>query len=84
MIINNIQKKFANKYEGRKENIDKWPAKDYLVIDQNLKRPAEVDTLLADNSKAKKILGWEPEVSFDELVKSMVESDLEYVTNFKY
>ncbi len=58
--------------------------KDYLVIDQNLKRPAEVDTLLADNSKAKKILDWKPEVSFDELVKSMVESDLEYVTKFKY
>ena len=31
-LINNIQKKFANKYEGRKDNIDKWPAKDYLVI----------------------------------------------------
>ena len=31
-LINNIQKKFANKYEGRKDHIDKWPAKDYLVI----------------------------------------------------
>ena len=58
--------------------------KDYLVIDENLKRPAEVDTLLADYTKAKKKLDWKPEVTFDELVKSMVESDLEYITNFKY
>ena len=58
--------------------------KDYLVIDEKLKRPAEVDTLLANNSKAKDVLDWKPEVSFDELVKSMVESDLEYITNFKY
>ena len=50
-------------------------------IDQNLMRPAEVNTLLADSSKAKKILKWKPEVSFDDLVKGMVESDLEFVTN---
>jgi len=55
--------------------------KDYVVIDQNLMRPAEVNTLLADSSKAKKILKWKPEVSFDDLVKGMVESDLEFVTN---
>ncbi len=55
--------------------------KDYVVIDQNLMRPAEVNTLLADSSKAKKILKWKPEISFDDLVKSMVESDLEFVTN---
>ena len=58
--------------------------KDYVTIDNNLIRPAEVDSLLADASKAKKILKWEPEVSFDNLVKSMVESDLEFVTNFRY
>ena len=39
-------------------------------------RPAEVDTLLADFSKAKKILNWEPKISFDELVSSMVDEDL--------
>ena len=58
--------------------------KDHIIIDKNLIRPAEVDTLLADYSKAKKILKWEPKTSFDELVESMVESDLEMVTNNKY
>ena len=58
--------------------------KDHIVIDDNLKRPAEVDTLLGDYSKAKKVLNWEPEISFDELVSGMVESDLEYVTTYKY
>tara|TARA_Y100000590_G_C15737415_1_gene1019059 strand:+ start:1779 stop:2756 length:978 start_codon:yes stop_codon:yes gene_type:complete len=50
--------------------------KDYIEIDQNLIRPAEVDTLLADYSKAKKILKWEPKISFDKLVENMVENDL--------
>ena len=50
--------------------------KDHLVIDQNLMRPAEVDTLLADYTKSKKVLNWEPKISFDELVKEMVENDL--------
>ena len=58
--------------------------KDHIVIDDNLKRPAEVDTLLGDYSKAKKNLNWEPKISFDELVIGMVESDLEYVTTYKY
>ena len=58
--------------------------KDYIVIDDKLKRPAEVDTLLANYSKAKKTLKWKPEISFDDLVRGMVESDLEYVTNYKY
>ena len=58
--------------------------KDYIVIDDKLKRPAEVDTLLANYSKAKKTLKWKPEISFDDLVSGMVESDLEYVTNYKY
>ena len=58
--------------------------KDYVTIDNNLIRTAEVDSLLANASKAKKILKWEPEVSFDSLVKGMVESDLEFVTNFRY
>jgi len=55
--------------------------KDYIVIDNNLLRPAEVDILLANYSKAKKILKWEPKVLFDNLVIGMVESDLEFITN---
>jgi len=58
--------------------------KDHIVIDKSLMRPAEVNALLANYSKAKKILKWKPEVSFDDLVKGMVESDLEFVTNYRY
>ena len=53
--------------------------KDHIVIDKKLIRPAEVDSLLADYSKAKKILKWEPKISFNDLVIDMVESDLKYV-----
>ena len=56
--------------------------KDYVVVDNNLIRPNEVDALLANYSKAKKILKWEPKVSFDNLVIGMVESDLEFITNY--
>ena len=58
--------------------------RDYIVIDKNLIRPAEVSRLLADYSKAKKILKWKPKVTFNNLVEDMVESDLEFVKNFKY
>ena len=58
--------------------------KDYIIVDKNLMRPAEVNTLLANCSKAKKVLKWEPMVTFDALVEEMVESDLEFVTNYKY
>ena len=50
--------------------------KDHIEIDQRLMRPAEVDVLLADCSKAKKILKWKPKISFDDLIIDMVESDL--------
>ena len=58
--------------------------KDYVVLDKNLIRPAEVDTLLADYTKAKKELKWQPKILFEDLVAGMVESDLEIVTNLKY
>ena len=51
--------------------------KDHIVLDKNLVRPSEVDTLLANYDKAKKKLNWKPKISFDELVTSMVEHDLE-------
>lgn len=50
---------------------------DFVTFDKSLERPAEVDTLLADPSKAERELGWRPETSFPELVALMVESDLE-------
>jgi len=58
--------------------------KDHIEIVDKLKRPSEVDSLLADSSKAKKLLKWEPKISFDNLVKDMVESDIEYITNYGY
>jgi len=48
----------------------------YVKIDQKYIRPAEVNDLKADASKAKNKLGWQPETNFDELVKMMVEADL--------
>jgi len=50
----------------------------HLVIDPKFFRPAEVDRLLADSSKAKNKLGWEPKVTFEELVEMMVRADLAY------
>src|SRR5215471_6800459 len=48
----------------------------YVVLDPALIRPAEVDLLVGDASKARRVLGWEPTVSFAELVRTMVEADL--------
>ena len=50
--------------------------KEYVEQDPRYFRPAEVELLLGDPSKAKKVLGWEPKVDFKSLVKMMVESDL--------
>lgn len=50
--------------------------RDYVVIDDKFVRPAEVDLLLGDPAKARKQLGWELDVGFEELVKMMVDSDL--------
>lgn len=47
-----------------------------VCVDSRYFRPAEVDILLGDPSKAKAVLGWEPQVRFPELVKAMVEADL--------
>ncbi len=51
--------------------------RDYVVQDPRYYRPAEVDLLVGDASKARERLGWEPEVSFEELVKLMVDADME-------
>jgi GDPmannose 4,6-dehydratase len=52
---------------------------DFVVVDPHFYRPAEVDLLLADPSKASRQLGWEPEVSFEKLVQMMVDADLAYL-----
>ncbi|RAN39196.1 GDP-mannose 4,6-dehydratase [Hyphomonas sp. GM-8P] len=49
---------------------------DHLVIDQDLFRPAEVDVLLGNPTKAKEKLGWEPAISLEEMIVEMVDADL--------
>lgn len=51
--------------------------KEYVVQDDKFYRPAEVDLLISDPSKARNVLKWEPEVSFKDLVTMMVDSDME-------
>lgn len=65
------------KGKGKTEKgIDRKTGKTIVAIDPRYFRPAEVDTLLGDYSKAKKQLGWQPKVEFKELVKIMMESDM--------
>jgi GDPmannose 4,6-dehydratase len=66
---------------SQKHNLNpKLETGDIVVeIDQHYFRPAEVDYLLADASKARNELGWEPKVNFKELVKIMVDADMEMI-----
>ncbi|MBI5064977.1 GDP-mannose 4,6-dehydratase [Candidatus Woesearchaeota archaeon] len=62
--------------------IDDWQK--YVKQDARFMRPAEVDHLIGDYSKAKKELGWEPKVKFKELVRMMVEADIDKFNKNKY
>ena len=53
---------------------EEW--EDLVVIDPEFYRPAEVEYLLGDSTKAKDSLGWEPDYAFEDLVAEMVEEDL--------
>jgi GDPmannose 4,6-dehydratase len=53
---------------------------DYVVIDEQFFRPAEVDLLVGDATKVRKVLGWEPHTSFEDLVRMMVEADIELLS----
>jgi len=57
--------------------MDKSTGKTIVRVDPRYFRPAEVETLLGDPTKAREKLGWEPEITFEELVKEMIHSDLE-------
>jgi GDPmannose 4,6-dehydratase len=78
-----IEKTFAAKaiqiiWQGEGVNevgYDKFSGKEYVRIHEKYFRPAEVDLLLGDATKARTILGWEPKIGFDELVERMVNSD---------
>jgi GDPmannose 4,6-dehydratase len=54
---------------------------DYVVQDPRFMRPAEVDLLVSDPSKAGRVLGWEPRVTFSELVQMMVDADVALLRN---
>ena len=53
----------------------KWH--DYVEFDARYLRPSEVDELIGDATKARNKLGWRPSISFDQLVKIMVDADIE-------
>ena len=64
--------------EGTEEKgIDPRTGRAIVEVDERFFRPAEVHRLMGDASKAKTVLGWEPRVSFHELVKDMVSADVE-------
>ncbi|NLS75757.1 MAG: GDP-mannose 4,6-dehydratase [Chloroflexi bacterium] len=57
---------------------------DFVVVDPKFLRPAEVEHLVGDASKARRVLGWKPEVNFKQLIKMMVDADLETLRRAKY
>ncbi len=66
----------AWKGEGINEiGYDKNTGKELIFVSEKYFRPAEVEELLGDSTKARKELGWEPKISFDELVQEMVDCD---------
>ena len=59
------------------QGVDRETGNVVVRIDPRYFRPTEVDTLLGDASKARRLLGWEPKIGFEQLVAEMVEADLE-------
>lgn len=73
----------SNGKEGvEEEYIDQKTKKTIVKIDAHYFRPAEVDLLIGDYSKAKRVLNWEPKVKFKELVKMMIEEDIKELNKF--
>jgi GDPmannose 4,6-dehydratase len=73
---------FRIEWEGEAEEEigrDAETGKILVDIDKRFYRPAEVELLLGDPSKAKNVLGWEPKVKFHELVEMMMKADLELI-----
>ena len=58
--------------------------RDFVEFDPKYTRPSEVEVLLGDATKARKVLGWKPKVDFPGLVKMMIESDLELARRERY
>ena len=72
-----LNKKIRWQGEGKEEKgYDQETGKCIIAVDSRYFRPTEVETLLGDPTKAKRKLGWEPKISFKEMVSEMMESDL--------
>ena len=54
--------------------------RDYVIVDERFYRPAEVDILVGDSSKARRLLGWQPTYTFSEMITEMVQNDMEIAT----
>jgi len=79
LVFGSLGMPLAWQGEGVHEiGVDSASGKVVIEIDPRYFRPAEVDLLLGDASKAKRELGWEPKTSFSELVQMMTQADLEY------
>ena len=79
----NLDMKISWRGEGVKEE-GIYNKKSIIKIDPNYFRPTEVETLLGDATKAKKKLGWTPKVSFEKIVKEMIEEDVKLARRDKY
>ena len=63
------------------KEVGTFEGNDIIKIDPRYFRPTEVETLLGDGSKAKEKLNWSPKISFEQLVKEMVDEDLKLAKN---
>ena len=70
----------VEKVSGKSENLDEWIGKPIIKVDKRYFRPAEVETLLGDASKAKKLLKWKPLVSVDMMIKKMIDNDMNKIS----
>ncbi len=81
-FINECAKNLDMKIQWRGNGLEEagsFNGKDVVVVDKRYFRPTEVETLLGDANKAKEKLNWSPKISFEELVKEMVEKDLKLI-----
>ena len=83
-FINEAAKNLDMKIEWRGKGVEEvgsFNDKDVVVVDERYFRPTEVETLLGDATKAKEKLNWSPKISFEQLVKEMIDHDLELAKN---
>ncbi len=75
LVLNNLDMEIEWRGKGLEE-VGIYNGREIIKIDPRYFRPTEVEALLGDASKAKKELNWTPKISFEQLVKKMVERDL--------